>query len=54
MVAQAVRPFTIQVPESVLEDLRARLRQTRWPGEVTGSGWTYGTNLARAGAVLAG
>ncbi|MGE3598824.1 MAG: epoxide hydrolase family protein, partial [Dehalococcoidia bacterium] len=46
MVTQAVRPFTIQVPESVLDDLRARLRQTRWPGEVPGTGWTYGTNLA--------
>ena len=45
MVTQAVRPFTIQVPESVLDDLRARLRQTRWPGEVPGTGWTYGTNL---------
>ncbi len=45
MVTQAVRPFTIQVPESVIEDLRGRLRQTRWPGEIAGSGWTYGTNL---------
>lgn len=45
MVTQAVQPFTIQVPESVLDDLRARLRQTRWPGEVPGTGWTYGTNL---------
>jgi pimeloyl-ACP methyl ester carboxylesterase len=45
MVTQAVRPFTIQVSESVLDDLRARLRQTRWPGEIAGSGWTYGTNL---------
>ena len=42
----AVRPFRIEVPEGVLEDLRERLRRTRWPGEIAGSGWTYGTNLA--------
>jgi microsomal epoxide hydrolase len=41
----AVRPFKIDVAESVLEDLRERLRRTRWPGEIGGSGWTYGTNL---------
>ncbi len=38
--------FHIQVPDEVLDDLKRRLAQTRWPGEVTGSGWTYGTNLA--------
>ena len=46
MTTVAVRPFTIAVPESVLEDLRDRLRGTRWPGEMVDGGWTYGTNLA--------
>ena len=46
MTAVTIRPFTIDVPESVLDDLRERLRRTRWPGEIAGSGWTYGTNLA--------
>jgi pimeloyl-ACP methyl ester carboxylesterase len=45
MTTVAVRPFTIEVPESVLEDLRERLQRTRWPGEIAGGGWTYGTNL---------
>jgi pimeloyl-ACP methyl ester carboxylesterase len=40
-----VRAFYIDVPEAVLEDLRDRLTRTRFPGEVAGSGWTYGTNL---------
>jgi len=44
-VAQAVKPFRIDVPEAVLEDLRTRLLRTRWPGEIAGGGWTYGTNL---------
>ena len=30
----------------MLEDLRERLRRTRWPDEVPGSGWDYGSNLA--------
>ncbi|MGH2584983.1 MAG: epoxide hydrolase family protein [Dehalococcoidia bacterium] len=46
MSEQAVRPFTIDVPDRVLEDLRDRLRRAHWPGEIDGGGWTYGTNLA--------
>ena len=41
-----IRPFELHVPEPVLEDLRDRLAHTRWPDEVTGSGWDYGSNLA--------
>ena len=41
-----VRPFTIAVEDSVLDDLRRRLADTRWPGELPGSGWDYGSNLA--------
>ena len=40
-----VHPFNLQVPEEALTDLRIRLAQTRWPDEVPGSGWDYGTNL---------
>jgi microsomal epoxide hydrolase len=38
-------PFTIAVPEEVLTDLRQRLAATRWPDEIAGSGWQYGSNL---------
>jgi pimeloyl-ACP methyl ester carboxylesterase len=41
-----VEPFRIAVPESVLDDLRDRLRRTRWPDQITGSGWDYGTDTA--------
>ena len=41
-----VRPFTIAVEDSVLDDLRKRLADTRWPDEIPGSGWDYGSNLA--------
>ena len=41
-----VQPFQIQVPEDVLEDLQKRLARTRWPDEIPGSGWDYGSNMA--------
>jgi pimeloyl-ACP methyl ester carboxylesterase len=41
-----IRPFEVQVTEEVLDDLRARLARTRFPDEVAGAGWDYGTNLA--------
>ena len=40
------RPFTIQVADDVLADLRGRLGRVRWPDEAPGSGWAYGTDLA--------
>lgn len=41
-----LQPFTVHIPEQVLEDLRSRLRNTRWPDQIAGSGWSYGTDLA--------
>src|SRR4051812_31883892 len=37
-----VRPFRIEVPEADIEDLRLRLERTRWPEDVSGSGWSRG------------
>jgi pimeloyl-ACP methyl ester carboxylesterase len=39
-------PFTIAVPDQVLDDLRDRLLRTRWPAEVEGVGWDRGTDPA--------
>jgi len=44
--ADAVVPFKIHVDDSVLADLKQRLARTRFPGEIPGSAWDYGTNLA--------
>jgi pimeloyl-ACP methyl ester carboxylesterase len=41
-----VSPYVIDVPQESLDDLRARLRNTRWPDEIEGAAWEYGTNLA--------
>ena len=40
-----VRPFQAAVPEAVLADLRERLARTRWPDELSGSGWERGAPL---------
>lgn len=40
-----VRSFTIHVPDDVLDDLRRRLEQTRFPNEIPDTGWEYGSNL---------
>ena len=38
--------FQINISQLVLDDLKARLKNTRWTDEITGSGWEYGTNLS--------
>ncbi len=40
------QPFKIQIAQTVLDDLQERLARTRWPDEVEGAHWDYGTNLA--------
>ena len=40
----AIRPFTIRVPDAVLADLKARLKNPRVPDALNGDGWTYGTD----------
>ncbi len=40
-----IERFQIRVDDSVLEDLRTRLEQTRIPDQIEGSGWEYGIPL---------
>jgi pimeloyl-ACP methyl ester carboxylesterase len=44
--ASEIRPFTIQVPEADLEDLRARIVATRWPEKETVADQSQGPRLA--------
>jgi pimeloyl-ACP methyl ester carboxylesterase len=44
--SESIRPFKIEVPDAVLADLRERLARTRWPDQIPGTGWEYGTELA--------
>lgn len=43
--AEPIRPFKVQVNDSVLTDLGKRLENTRWPDQVRDSGWEYGIDL---------
>lgn len=40
-----ITPFRIEIPQKTLDDLHERLANTRWPDEVEGANWDYGTNL---------
>ena len=40
------RPFKINIAQDILDDLKNRLKNTRWPDEIINSGWDYGTNLS--------
>jgi pimeloyl-ACP methyl ester carboxylesterase len=41
----AIEPFSIRVEDDVLDDLRARIRATRWPDRAPGEPWGLGTDL---------
>jgi epoxide hydrolase len=43
--AKDVTPFRVEIPQSELDDLAARLAATRWPSEVAGAGTRYGMPL---------
>jgi epoxide hydrolase len=45
--------FTIQVPDSVLDDLRERLARTRFPDQLQGASWDSGTELSYLRELLA-
>ncbi len=53
----AVETFRIAVDDAVLSDLRDRLKRTRLPDQIEGTGWEYGIPidyLALVGRILAG
>lgn len=43
-----MEPFLVDVPEAALDDLRARLRATRWPEPATVDDWSQGVPLGVA------
>jgi pimeloyl-ACP methyl ester carboxylesterase len=42
----SIRPFTINVPQADLDELRDRLARTRWPDELPDVGWSRGVPLS--------
>jgi pimeloyl-ACP methyl ester carboxylesterase len=44
--AEEIRPFYIDIPQSALDDLRDRLRRTRFPLPAPADSWDYGTPVS--------
>ena len=45
-MAETIERFRVHVDDSTLEDLRHRLALTRFPDQIAGTGWEYGTPIA--------
>ena len=41
-LSQSIDAFEVRVEDAILEDLRHRLAQTRFPDRIEGTGWEYG------------
>ncbi len=39
-----MKKFTVDIDQTVLEDLKDRLKRTRWPADLDNEDWSYGTN----------
>lgn len=48
-----IEPFSIDVDDAVLADLRQRIGATRWPDQVPGIGWSQGADLGYLKELLA-
>ncbi|WP_053849637.1 epoxide hydrolase family protein [Streptomyces sp. NRRL B-24085] len=42
----SITPFRLAVPQSDLDDLHDRLDRTRWPDDLSATGWAYGVPAA--------
>ena len=47
-----VRPFTVAVPDSEIEDLKRRLARTRWPNRETVADWSQGVRLENTQSLI--
>jgi len=46
-MSKDIRPFTIDIPQAAVDELRDRLARTRWAAdELPGAGWRYGVPTA--------
>ena len=39
------KPFTLEIPEADIQDLKTRLTRTRLPDQAPDAPWAYGTDL---------
>ncbi|MFD6681394.1 epoxide hydrolase family protein [Micromonospora parva] len=48
----AIRPFRVEIPQTALDDLAARLGRTTWPADLPGAGDSYGMGTERVRALV--
>ena len=41
-----IKKIRIEIAQDILDDLKSKLKSTRWPDEIENSGWTFGANLS--------
>ena len=46
-MSNAIRPFSVDVPQAAIDDLDDRLRRAIWPNELPGVGDSYGVTNER-------
>lgn len=46
-----IRPFTVEIPQQAVDDLKSRLAMTRWPESETVSDWSQGAPLNKVQAL---
>jgi pimeloyl-ACP methyl ester carboxylesterase len=47
-----VRPFTVSIPDSEIDDVKQRLARTRWPDPETVSDWSQGVRVDNARSLV--
>jgi len=47
-----ITPFKVSVPQAAIDDLRRRLKNTRWPDKETVSDWSQGVPLHKAKSLI--
>ena len=47
-----VRPFTVSIPDSEIDDLKQRLARTRWPDPETVGDWSQGVRVENARSLV--
>lgn len=41
-----IKNFKVNIEQKILDDLKLRIKNTRWPDEIINSNWTYGASLS--------
>jgi pimeloyl-ACP methyl ester carboxylesterase len=41
-----IKRFEVNIEQNIVDSLKSRVKNTRWPDEIEGSDWTYGASLS--------